>query len=250
MSYRAVFSDASLFRDAVKAVSELIAEGVFKLNQDGLSFIATDPTMVALVDLRIYRKAFDEVKVDGEVKLPLNLDNIIAVLKRAKTSDKLIIESGEEENRLVLRLEGTTKRRFVLPLLDIDEPKIPELKLEFLGTVEITKEAFIDGISNASVVADTVTFKLENDRLVMLGEGDFSKAELVVEKGSEAAIGMDVKENAKSKFSIDYLRKIISGTKLGDTVKLRLGNDFPLEITVKAGELAELRYVLAPRVED
>ena len=250
MPYKVVFPDASLFRDAVKAISELIAEGVFKLDANGLKFVATDPTMVALVDLKINKSAFEEVNVDGEVKIPVNLDNVLAVLKRAKASDKMILESGEEENRLVLRLEGTTKRRFVLPLLDIEEPKIPELKLEFLGTVEVTKDALVDGISNASIVADTMTFKLDKDKLVMIGEGDFSKAELVVEKGSEAMIGIDVKEPAKSKFSIDYLKKIITGTKLGDTIKLRLGNDFPLEATIKAGELAELRYVLAPRVED
>jgi proliferating cell nuclear antigen len=250
MTYKVVFSDASLFRDAVRAISELIAEGVFKLNQEGLKFVATDPTMVALVDFRMNKSAFEEVNVEGEVNIPVNLDNIIAVLKRTRASDKLIIEAGDEENKLVLRLEGTTKRKFVLPLLDIEEPKIPELKLDFLGTVEITKDVLIDGISDASIVADTVTFKLDKDKFSMVGEGDFSKAELVVEKGSQAMIGIDVKEPAKSKFSIDYLKKIISGTKLGDTIKLRLGNDFPLEATIKAGDLAELKYVLAPRVED
>ncbi len=250
MTYRAVFSDASLFRDAVRAISELIAEGVFKLSSDGLKFVATDPTMVALVDFKMNKSAFEEINVEGEVKIPVNLDNVIAVLKRAKVSDKLILEAGEEENRMILRLEGATKRKFTLPLLDIEEPKIPELKLEFLGTVEITKDVLIDGISDASVVADTVTFMLDKDKFSMVGEGDFSKAEMVVEKGSEAMIGIDVKEPARSKFSIDYLKKIIAGTKLGDTVKIKLGNDFPMEASIRAGDFAELKYVLAPRVED
>ncbi len=249
MAFKAVFLDATLFRDAVRAINDLIAEGIFRFTSDGLKFVATDPTMVAMVDLYISKDAFEELNVEGEEEqIPVNLDNLLAVLKRAKKADRLILEK-EQENRLAVVLESSVKRKFVIPLIDMEEQKVPELNLQFLGTAEVLRQVVEEGITDAAVVSDTIMFSMDQDKFVMTGEGDLSKAEVVVEKGSEALISLDVKEPAKSKFSLDYLKKMIKGMKLGDLVKISLGNDFPMEMEIKAGELAKLKYVLAPRVE-
>ncbi len=249
MTFRVVFLDATLFRDAVRAISDLIAEGTFRFSKDGLKFTATDPTMVTLVNFMMNNYAFEEINLENEEEqIPINLDNLLTVLKRVKKADRLILEK-EQENRLTVLLEGTVKRKFTLPLIELEEQKVPELNLEFLGTAEVLRQVVEEGITNAAAVSDTVTFAMDEEKFMIIGEGDLSKAEIIAEKGTEALVSLEVKEPARSKFSVDYLKKMVRGMKLGDLVRVSLGNDYPMELVVKSGELASLKYVLAPRVE-
>ena len=54
----------------------------------------------------------------------------------------------------------------------------------------------------------------------------------------------------KSKYSIEYLNKMIGGSKLSDSVTLQLNNDYPLKIEYKAIDKVDLAFILAPRVEN
>src|SRR3989344_8481837 len=106
MSFKATISDVSWLRDAISALSDLISEGIFRAKNDGIYFTATDPTMVTLVDFRFMASNFDKYEVDGEKDIAVNLDNIMQVLKRAKSSEKVSFELEEKANKLVIILTG------------------------------------------------------------------------------------------------------------------------------------------------
>jgi len=249
MAFKAVIEDASLFKDCVRAISELIGEGIFRFDENGMKFIATDPTMVVLVDLNLAKNCFEELNVEDEIKLPINIDAILSILKRVRSSDRLILESSEE-NKLTVVLEGKVKRRFILPLIDIEEKEIPNLNLEFLANITVHGKSVVEGITDLAAIADVIAFEAKEDAFIMRGEGDLSKGEIIMEKGCEDLLELEVKEPCRSKFSVDYLKKIATGIKAGGITHIQLGNDFPLEVKTEVTDNSTLRYVLAPRVED
>ena len=55
-------------------------------------------------------------------------------------------------------------------------------------------------------------------------------------------------EEATSKYSLEYLQKMIKGTKLTDKVVLNFGNDYPLKLEFNTPKMS-LSFILAPRVE-
>jgi len=63
--FKAKITDAGLLTDSIATVAELIDEGIFKINKEGISMVAADRAMVAVVDLHIAAKAFAK---------PVNLD--------------------------------------------------------------------------------------------------------------------------------------------------------------------------------
>ncbi len=55
-------------------------------------------------------------------------------------------------------------------------------------------------------------------------------------------------ENAKSRYSLEYLQKFMKGARLCDKSVLQFASDHPLRIDFRA-EHFELVFILAPRVE-
>ena len=61
---------------------------------------------------------------------------------------------------------------------------------------------------------------------------------------------MENKEAIKSKYSIEYLKKIIKGSKLADTVTLQFNKDYPLRLDYLVKDKLSLSIILAPRVSN
>lgn len=250
-AFHAALSDVTLFRNSLEAIAELITEGIFKASSDGITFSATDPTMVTLVDFKFYAKAFDEYKVEGAQSIAVNLDNMLSILKRARSGDKVTLEVEKGGNRLIITLKGQSTRRFTIPILELEETKPPEMKLDFPATIEVKPQILEDGIEDAAIITDTVVLAATASTFQMIAEGDLSKVELNLEKGAtESLVKLLVRQSVKSKFSLDYLKKITRGAKLGDAAKIELGTDYPVRISFRKPNVAEISYILAPRVED
>jgi len=251
MAFKATLSDAAVLRDSLQAIAELISEGVFVAKEEGITFTATDPTMVTMIDFKLSSKAFVDYKAEGANEIAINLDHVLSVLKRAKGGDQIQLELDKTANKLTITLRGASVRRFTVPILDLEKAEVPEMRLDFPAVAELKTEILADGIEDAAVFTDTVVMGVSSNAFQMIAEGDLSKVELNLEKGaSDALIKLLAKQSARSKFSLDYLKKIIKAAKLADTVKLELGTDYPVRITFKAPNKAEISYVLAPRVED
>lgn len=250
LAFRATISDISLFRDAISALSDLISEGIFRAKNDGIYFTATDPTMVTLVDFKFMASNFDKYEVDGEKNIAVNLDNVIQVLKRAKAADSVSFELDEKANKLSIIILGASTRKFVIPLLDIDRNEVPQMNLDFPATIEVKARVLSEGLADAEVVTDTIILEATKDHFAMHASGDLSQVENKFDKTSQDIIGMHINGDARAKYSLDYMKKIEKGSKLSDTCRIQFGKDYPIKVTFKAPEKAELSYILAPRVED
>jgi proliferating cell nuclear antigen len=250
--FKATLSKINLLSDSISTIGELIDEATFKITKQGMTLIAADRAMVAVVDFKIDASAFDKFEVDKEEAIGLNITNFLSVLKRAGGSDK--IHFNLTDSKLELLLEGTTKRKFVLPLIDLGKEEVPpveQLEEQFTTTIKLKPEVLQAGIADAEIVADSVVFECNSSRFLMRAEGDISQTELELEKGSEALIEMKSNNAAKSRYPLDYLKKMIKAAKLTDVVLLQFGQDFPIKLSFKsADEKVNLIMVLAPRVSE
>jgi len=248
--FKAVTKDSRLLRDSIDTISQLIDDGLFKLKTDGIELMAADRALVSFVDFKLKASSFEEYECDKEISIGLNLLNLLTVLKRVNPNDKLTLILDEKENKLEVILEGDSKRKFAIPLIEISREEMPQIdKLEFNALAEIRADIFEQGINDADIVADSIIIELTPENLRMFAEGNNSKAELNLEKGNEALFDLSTKEKVNSRYSLEYLKKMIKGYKISEKAKIMLGKDFPLKLEFK-GEHANLSMILAPRVAE
>jgi proliferating cell nuclear antigen PCNA len=204
--------------------------------------------MIAVVDFRLSSKVMDHFKFEKEETIGVNMSNLVSVIKRLKSADKLLIRSSGK-NRLELIIEGKGKRRFEIPLLDVSVEKPPIDQLDFTGKVEIESNVLEEGIDDADIVDDSVVFEISKDIFKLWSKGDISAAELELKKGDKE-IKMHTEESMKARYPLEYLKKMIKASKLCDQVLLEFGNDYPMRIGFVAPDKIHLSFILAPRVEE
>ena len=244
---RLTLAEPKYLKDSISIISELVSETRIKVSSGGIELIAMDPANVAMVVLRLFNSVFTEYNVDNEMTLGINLSNLKQILKRAGPSDILTLEF--EENMLKLRLLGSTDRTFKMPIIDLEEKeqKIPELKfpIKIITNSAILSEA----IEDVSIVSEAASFTADNNVFLISGSGDISNANIEIPADENTKITAP-NNKISSKYSVEYLRKMVTGSKMSEIVTVQFSKDYPLRIDYKEQDKYELSFILAPRVEN
>ncbi len=246
---RLVLKDPAYLRDSIVVISDLVNEARFKVNEDGLEMVAMDPANVAMVIFRLLPSNFSEFKIGDKGELGLNLSSLKQVLKRIKANDQLTLEAGSD-NKLKVQLKSNATRTFHLPLLDLgdEEQKIPNLS--FPVVVSTKSEVLNEAVEDSSIISESVTLSVEPERFTVSAAGDTSNAHINVPVDDLTKVKSETSADVKSKYSLEYLKKMIAGSKLADEVSIYLNQDYPLKIEYKVVDKLLLSFILAPRVDN
>ncbi len=242
-------AEPKYFKDSITIISDLVNEARFKINSNAMELVAMDPANVAMVIFRMLSSAFTEYSVKKEVDLAISLSNLKQILRRVSPSDMLTLEL-DPDNKLKVQIKGASTRTFSLPIIDIEEKdqKIPDLK--FPVTITMNSSMLNDAVEDVDIVAESVTFVAEQKKLMINAEGDLSQASIEIKEGENTKILTTGSDKVKSKYSIEYLKKMIDGSKIADKVVINFDKDYPLKLDYNVVDKLQLSFVLAPRVEN
>lgn len=240
-------TEPKYLKDSISIISELVNEARFKVTKDAIELVAMDPANVAMVIFKLFSSNFTEYQVEKDVDISINLSNLKQILKRLGATDVLTLEL--DDNKLKVTMKSNTKRTFHIPLLEMEEKdqKVPELK--FPVTVVTSSSILNDAVEDADIVAESLSFGADKDTFVVEAEGDLNKAKVELPADDDTKITAGA-EMVKSRYSIEYLKKMIVGSKLADKVEIKFNTDYPLKLEYKVMDKVFLGFILAPRVEN
>jgi len=244
-----MLADPMILKDSISVVSELVNEARFKLTKDGLELIAMDPANVAMVIFKLLSSNFTEYELEKDTEIAVNLANLKQILRRVSASDVISLEVASD-NKLKITLKGGTTRTFSIPLIELEEKEQRVPSLTFPVIIQTTSTMLNEAISDADVVAESVTFAAEPDKFTIAAEGDLSKAQIEIKQGDDTRIKTESTAKVKSKYSIEYLKKMIAASKLAGEVSICFNQDYPLKLEYKVVDKLLLSFILAPRVEN
>jgi proliferating cell nuclear antigen len=85
---------------------------------------------------------------------------------------------------------------------------------------------------------------VDEDKFTAEAEGEFGDAKI------EYLHGEKIDTKSKSIFSLEKIKEMLKADKFSDAIVLKLGNDMPLNLSLKmATDEGELSFLLAPRIE-
>ncbi len=245
---RLVLTEPNLFKDSIGIISELVNEARFKITKNGMELIAMDPANVAMVIFKLLSSSFAQYDVKEDTQMAINLTNLKQILKRAKPNDTLTLETTEDNKLKIEMKAGDNKRTFSIPIIEFDEKEQRVPDLDFPVSIKITASMLQDSIDDVGIVAESVSFIAEPDKMTIQAEGDLSKAHIEIPQSSDTIIKAVGKTRAK--YSIEYLKKMIAGGKLASHAELFFNQDYPLKVEYKVVDKMMLSFILAPRVEN
>ncbi|MBT3405636.1 proliferating cell nuclear antigen (pcna) [Candidatus Woesearchaeota archaeon] len=241
-------AEPKYLKESISVISELVNEARFKVTSNAVELVAMDPANVAMVIFKLLSSAFSEYSVEGDTEIGINLSNLKMILKRAKPNDTISLEV--EESKLKIQLKSTSTRTFYIPIIELEDKdqRIPDL--QFPVTVSTTSSTLSEAVDDVDVVGESVAFKAMKGKLTIAAEGDLSKAKVEIEDNEDTKVNSDSSEELKAKYSIEYLKKMVTGSKLSSNVSIQFNKDYPLKLEYKAMDKVLLSFILAPRVEN
>ena len=242
-------AEPKYLKDSIAIISELVNEARFKITPNAVELVAMDPANVAMVIFKLLSSCFTEYNVTKDVEIAINLANLKQILRRAKPSDMLSLEL-DAENKLKVQLRGSTTRTFSLPIIELEEKeqKIPDLS--FPISIRTSAGILSEAIDDVDIVAESVSFVAEPKKLTVQAEGDLSKANIDINEDDTTKITAEGMDKVKAKYSIEYLKKMVGGSKIANDVMIQFNKDYPLKLEFKTVDKVLLSFILAPRVEN
>lgn len=232
------------------AVSTLVDEATFKLDQNGIRLRAMDPSHVAMVDFEVPKNAFQEYVCDQPIDICVNMSEMLKLLKSVGSDETLEISIGKEGRQLELIFRGVFIRKFVMPTLEMTEEEAPTPKIDFNTKVKMTSSSLKQTMDDASTVSDSVRLEATPQEITFKAIGNLGSATIEFDKDSEVILSLDVKEESNATFSLNYLSEIVkAGTAASDVVDIEFSTNMPVKLNFGLPEEQRLSYYLAPRIE-
>jgi len=243
-------ADAKKFRDMLTAASTIIDEATFNLDPNGVKMRGMDPSRIAMVDLELPSSVFEKYECTSTLKLCVNVNEFLKFLKRVGKDESLELVLNEATGRLQIKIAGKYTREFNMPTLAASEEEIPAPKLAFNVSAKVSAGELGAAIEDAELVSDHVQLEADEDKLVLNASGELLGATIVLEKGSDSLMELNVKEPSKATFNLFHLVSIIkAAAATASIVVVEFSTDMPVKLDFQQEKGERLVFFLAPRIE-
>lgn len=232
------------------AISTLVDEATFEATSEGISFRGMDPSHVALIDIFWPNTAFDSYKCDSELKFGVRISEFSKLIKRTDKKDELEV-SISDQDVLRIKTSGSYKREYKMRLIESSSGSTPLPKLSFNSKLVLSLPSFDKILSDIEVVSEYVEIESYPEKVVFIGKSDTGEAIVIMEPNSEGLEEIDVKEESKATYSLDYLLKIVKSiSSVGVAAAIEYSTKMPIRLEFRIANIGRIHFYLAPRVQD
>ena len=236
---------SDVLKGIIDVTSPLVNEVKFNISPKGISLRAVDPAHVAMVDLNIKDKAFEEFKAT-EMELGIDMDKLASIMRLSSSGDMVSLEYDEDTNRLIVKIGNLVRKMGLIDTAGMPDPKMPNLNLP--AKVILKSSELNQGVRASEAVSDHLAITVNKDNFELFAEGDTDTVNLKLPK--DLLMEINTASKCRSLFSIDYFSNMIKPVRSEDPISIMIGNDNPIKVEFDiADKKGHVTYLLAPRIE-
>jgi len=239
--------DADILKESIDAISALVTECRLHTDEAGISARAVDTANVAMISLSLKKEAFASFAATiSELGIDIaKMKNIFGMMSK---DDILTLDLPDEGHKMQISFQGY---KYSITLLDANtirkDPNPPTIELP--GKVVLSGNDLNSAIKAAAVVSDKIALGIDqaSEVFYMIAEGDTDHIRREFGRNEVKFINL---VDARSLFSLDYLKDMGKVMSRSEAVEVQLGNDHPVKFSFDiAGGKGHVEYLLAPRIE-
>jgi proliferating cell nuclear antigen len=248
-----------VIRSLFEVLKEIVHDVNLRFDSTGIRLLTVDGAGCALVYMKLRAESFEEYRCEGTFDIGINMTSVFRLLKTTGSRDTVTLYmESQYSDELGIKIQNAEKNSitdFKLKLLDVDreEVKIPDV--EFDSVITMPSEDFATKCKNMLLIGDTVMIRSESDRLTLACSGDYARQETVMGcwgSGSGMTMTSLSSKTVEASFSLKYLCLFCKAgsSNLCNTVEIFLKENFALILKYHVASLGEIRFCLAPKVEE
>ena len=240
---------ASAVRSVFEVLKDIINDVNVYFKEDGVTIITLDTARATLVHMHLGAENFEEYKCVQPITAGINMNNTYKLLKSMSNNDTLTINIVNTDY-MEFVIENVTKRsstRFNLKLLDINEDVLdaPDIQMDVITTMpSIDFQRIVRDMGN---IATDMSIMRKGQTLELSCIGDFANQTTVIEYPDE------VQGEVGNTFSLKYINLFTKATGMCSSVQIMQqseSNDMPIIFRYTIANLGDIKFYLAPKVEN
>ncbi|MBN2734698.1 MAG: DNA polymerase sliding clamp [Methanomicrobiaceae archaeon] len=239
--------DTEIFRETIDVIAAIVTECRMNINEEGFRIRAVDTANVAMISLELSQNAFSAYQ-SGENVIGIDINKMKNIVGMMGKDDALSLELPEDGYKLEMAFGGY---KYSIALLDVNtvrkDPNMPTIQLP--GKVVISGAQLNNAIKAAALVSDKIAFGInpETETFYMEADGDTDHINLEIKKSDLKSF---VSTEARSLFSLDYLKDMGRVMSRAEEVEIQIGIDHPVKFAFNIADgNGRVEYLLAPRIE-
>lgn len=264
--FEARLMDASMLKQVIEAIGEVVQDANIDCTQDGMSIQAMDPSHVALVSLHIYRQAFEDYRADRSICLGVKVTKMVEVMRCSGKSDIVTLKAEPDSEQVTFLFENESHTRysqFSLKLMNIDAENVTIPQMDYECVVQMPSASFARICKEMSTIDETIEItcskqgiKFSATGVQSVGSVALKQADAADDADSEGAstsegVIVDCSTETTLSFSLRYLRMFAKAAPLNKFVTIRMSDANPIQIAYDIGEdMGSLKYYLAPKIDE
>ncbi|NYT06063.1 MAG: DNA polymerase sliding clamp [Methanomicrobiales archaeon] len=239
--------DADIFRESIDVIAALVTECRLHIGEAGIQTRAVDTANVAMVSLEVRPEAFTSFSATSE-ELGVDIAKMKNIIGMMGKGDMLQLDLADGGHKLSLNFRGY---QYSITLLDVNtirkDPNPPTIELP--GKVVLSGNALNAAIKAASVISDKIALGIDPSSGIFYMEAEGDTDHIRLEMGKDELVSLQAVQ-ARSLFSLDYLKDMGRVMSRAEQVEVHLGIDHPVKFSFDIAEgNGRVEYLLAPRIE-
>ena len=236
-----------IFRDVLESIVPIREETILKFTKGNLSSKITDYSNVALVDVSVPNRLFNDYLLDENVEIGLNAKNLLYT-KLGSPEDNIKIEITDRFKMLLSNFE--IDMDILDPTYMTSVSNLPD-EFECKCLVDIEEIRKIARAAN-QIRNDTLIFELDNLHENLTISTESEEESIKVETYVIDSLNKKSTHNLKSAYPVDFVLSITNTlyNLAIQELEMGFGNDFPMQLSSPLHETGKVVYYIAPRVTD
>lgn len=256
--FEARLVQSSILKKVLDAIKDLLNEATFDCSDSGMQLQAMDNSHVSLVSLNLRSDGFDLYRCDRNLSMGINLGSMFKIMKCAANDDILTIKAQDNADTVMFMFESPNQEKvsdYEMKLMDIDQEHLGIPETDYSSIIKMPSGEFSRICKDLSQFGESMVISCTKEGVKFSAAGDVGSANIKLAQTSnvdkeEEAVIIEMQEPVTLTFACRYLNSFTKASPLSGQVILSMSADVPLVVEYKIGEIGQIRYYLAPKIED
>lgn len=256
--FEARLVQSSILKKVLEAIKDLINEATFDCSDSGIQLQAMDNSHVSLVSLNLRSDGFDKYRCDRNLSMGINLASMTKIMKCAGNDDVLTMKAQDNADKVTFMFESQNQEKvsdYEMKLMNLDQEHLGIPETDYSCVIKLPSAEFARICRDLSQFGESVVISCTKEGIKFSAGGDIGNANIKLAQTSnvdkeEDAVTIEMQEPVSLTFACRYLNSFTKATPLSAQVQLSMSADVPLVVEYKIGDIGQIRYYLAPKIED
>lgn len=251
--FEARFVQGNLLKKVLDAIKDLLNEASWSCADSGIRLQAMDNSHVSLISVNLRAEGFDKYICDRNLIIGMDLTSMSKILKCATNDDIITMNAQDNADSVTFTFENPSQEKvsdYQMKLMNLDQEHFGIPETDYACVIKLPSGEFARICRDLSQFGESIVINCAREGVKFSAAAGYIGTGANIKLAQTSAVIIDMQEPVTLTFACRYLNMFTKATPLSPQVSLSMSPDVPLLVEYAIGEIGQIQYFLASKIDD